>query len=475
LKKLFKAIIELQRQGKPIPEELKEAMSFGDIRDKLIEMIDPKNENGGRMYRYWISMDCVYPDHVIVEDEQEKKYYRVDYTVDAQESVTVGQWQEVEQIWQPKPGSVAMNMPDMPMVMTHMKESAQDSDISGLSCLMEAQAQQDGKSFRVTVIRPGWNVTLDGKPGDKYYTRAACTSLVPLLENRKAYADHPTKQEENLRPERSIRDLVGYYNDARQETDGRVTAVLNVIESASWLRSLLKEAPHLVGPSINGHGFTRIGEAEGRKGKIVDSITSLRSVDIVTEAGAGGSVDQLIASAKPKEDDIVDWTKITLDELRQNRPDMVQAIGQDRVTEAKGEFQQAFDELKESVRVVAEENKSLKAELATERTKAATKCKIGELLRESKLPEVSQRRLATLLEARDFTKEGAVDETTLKEAVDAAIAEEREYLSKLTESGRITGMGGGGESANPIDRAKSIQDKLDKMFGLPEAKPAGQQ
>ncbi len=466
MKKLYKALQNLISQGKPIPEDLKEAMSFGDIRDKLIDMIDPKNEQGNRTYRYWISNDRIFPDHVIVEDEHEKKHYRVGYSVDAQENITIGQWQEVEQVWQVKPGGATVPSPDS----TPIKESAQENDITGPSCLLEAMAEPDGKSFRVTVVKPGWNRTLDGKPGDKYYTVQACTSLVPLLENRKAYADHPTKQEENMRPERSIRDLVGYYSDARQETDGRVTALLHVIESASWLRSLLKEAGHLVGPSINGHGLTRIGDADGRRGKIVDSVTSLRSVDIVTEAGAGGSIDALVASARNvKEDDTVDWSKISIDELRQNRPDLVKVIGQDRLKEAKDEFKTEFESLKESVQAVDAENKKLREELTVERIKVAVKSKIGDLLRESKLPDVSQRRLATVLETRDFTKEGAIDEEALKEAVNAAVTEEREYLAKITESGKVTGMGGGGEKPNVVEHAAKIQDKFDGLFGV-EAK-----
>jgi hypothetical protein len=48
-------------------------------------------------------------------------------------------------------------------------------------------------------------------------------------------------------------------------------------------------APH-IGVSIRAMGSAKQGEAEGRKGAIIEAITAGRSVDFVTMAGAGGAV-----------------------------------------------------------------------------------------------------------------------------------------------------------------------------------------
>ncbi|ATW24158.1 hypothetical protein [Candidatus Formimonas warabiya] len=474
VKNIDKALAEITAllEGSKIelPEALIEVMSFDKLEQKIRDLIDPRDSNGNRTWRY--SIRDTYPGFAVVKDTEADKIYRVDYTVDANDNVTIGQWQEAEYVLQIKPGGSIGPAPSVTVVTE--SASVQEIDFSELTPIVEAQANGEGMAFRVTVLKPGWNVGLNGRPGDKYYTREACGTLVSLLAGAKAYADHPTRAEDNLRPERSIRDLVGWYSDPRQETDGRTTAIFNLFESAVWLKDILKviasgKAPkNLAGISINGFGSTKIGAAEGRAGKIVESIKILRSADVVTEASAGGEFEQLVASARnlEKGEDIVDWSKITLDEIRQNRPDLVQTIGQERLTEAKTDFQKDLEAIRESVTVVSGENKKLRDELAAERIKVSIKGKITDLLRESKLPEISQKRLATVLETRDYTKEGVLDETALKEAVTAAVTEEREYLTKLTESGRVVGMGAGGDQGTPGDRLQEVQNKFDNMFGV---------
>ena len=477
-KALTEAAAFYKKHGIELPEALKEALSFGDIRDRILLLIDPPDSEGKRTYRYWISMDEIYSDYCIVHDETSDKDFLVNYAIDADSNITIGQWQEVEMVWQVKPGGATLPAP----VTSDLSEGMEEGEIESLTHLSEAQAL-GGNKFRMTVLRVGWNVRLDGSPGDKYYTRESIATLVPLVEGTKAFADHPTEREERERPQRSVKELVGYWTDAKQELDGRVTATLVLLESAAWLKPALVAAEQLnskgivfIGPSINGFGNARIGDAEGRRGKIVESIKTLPTLYVVNAPRAGGTVDKLLEGAKG--DDTVDWTKITLEELKKNRPDLVQAAGQEKLAEARSEIQKDLDDLKTgfekqiaSLKESAEaENKRLRDELQAERLKSAIKAKIAEQLRESKLPDVSQKRLSTLLEARDFTRDGAIDETALKEAVTAAVNEERNYLSKLTEAGKVTGMGGGGEQPKPEERVKTVQDKLDKMFGLPEPK-----
>jgi hypothetical protein len=56
-----------------------------------------------------------------------------------------------------------------------------------------------------------------------------------------------------------------------------------------------------IGVSIRAFGEIEQGEAEGREGPIITRLTEGRSVDFVTQAGAGGKVGALIESVRVKE------------------------------------------------------------------------------------------------------------------------------------------------------------------------------
>jgi len=51
--------------------------------------------------------------------------------------------------------------------------------------------------------------------------------------------------------------------------------------------------------SILANGTARKGEIDGRKGRIIESITEARSVDWVTKAGAGGQAMEIVSESEP--------------------------------------------------------------------------------------------------------------------------------------------------------------------------------
>lgn len=192
-----------------------------------------------------------------------------------------------------------------------------------------------------------------GNFGDSfYYSKEAIASAVPIFEGKKIYADHPSALEEETRPERSVRDVLGYFENVHMEEDdkgrsllcGEVTIMPD--EEFAWARSLMREAVEyakkfpdkdLIGLSIAANGdaedisiddlLTR-GVPETALPKVMkakeEGITNLRlvsnitdavSCDMVTEAGAGGKITELLegnmskakdkkADAKVKENEI---------------------------------------------------------------------------------------------------------------------------------------------------------------------------
>lgn len=150
----------------------------------------------------------------------------------------------------------------------------------GLS-LREAALQPERRAVEVVCIRPG--LSRNGN----YYGEGALREALPLFEGARAYVDHAEGQL------RSVRDLAGTYREARLDDDGAVRCTLAVARHQEWLWSLIRESVEegsdLVGLSVDVSAQCREGEMEGRRCRIVERITALHSVDVITRAAAGAS------------------------------------------------------------------------------------------------------------------------------------------------------------------------------------------
>lgn len=188
--------------------------------------------------------------------------------------------------------------------------------------LREASPVFDEKKREIwiTPIRPGFGNKKDGF----YYTKEALKEAVQkgLFNNRKMYANHPPRGEEHKMPERSVWDWVSTlkettWDEVRDEPRSRV----KVYDDRFWSRA--QEAADEIAFSIRGGGLARPGTAEGRQAKIVESVAQIASVDWVTEAGAGGA----IAFAESAHEEFeMDLEKLTLEQLKEARPDLVEKL-----------------------------------------------------------------------------------------------------------------------------------------------------
>jgi len=163
-----------------------------------------------------------------------------------------------------------------------------------LVSLVEAALAPEERAVEVVCIRSGLS-----KNGN-YYAPEVVRGMMPLFEGARAFADHPAPGE---RPERSVRDLVGYYKAPRIGDDGALRATLKVSKNAAWLWTLIEEAlaegqPDLVGISIDADGRVAPGRVEGRACRVVEGITKLNSCDVVTRASAGGRIERLLQADK---------------------------------------------------------------------------------------------------------------------------------------------------------------------------------
>ena len=114
---------------------------------------------------------------------------------------------KVKKVYQliPKPPKTTESAGPM-RVKTHLRES---DGIDGSS---------DGKRFRVILIQEGMGNLRDCF----YYTKDCLKASAPLFEGKKCFADHPNQLEEQIHPERSTKDVLGYYENCEYaEDDGR--------------------------------------------------------------------------------------------------------------------------------------------------------------------------------------------------------------------------------------------------------------
>jgi hypothetical protein len=159
-----------------------------------------------------------------------------------------------------------------------------------------------------------------------------------VFEGKKIYADHPSADEDQNRPERSVRDVLGHFeNIAIEEADdGRALLMGDVTilpdKPFEWARALMRHSieyakkypdKDFVGLSINAMGDAQESSIqsvlesapESVKAKLIQArdmgienvrlvsvITEAVSCDLVTEAGAGGKITNILESNKEQEE-----------------------------------------------------------------------------------------------------------------------------------------------------------------------------
>ena len=307
-----------------------------------------------------------------------------------------------------------------------------DSSREWLNAYMPlSEAKIDKGRATVIVIKPGFNFSKD-----RYYPVEMLKRDYKVFEGQKMYADHPTKEEDKARPERTIKDWVAVLKDVTVDESGVVTGVAEVLEP--WLmaklaslreRGLLSE----MGISINAIGAATKGTIDGKDTLIIEQLVSSRSVDFVTEPGAGGIVT-FYESDRAHDVDLIDVA-----ELRSRRPDIVKIIENDARAVLKQEVQTRMEtearikELEEANEALTKERDGLKEanEKAVRDAKVAgTKAEVAKAVESSGLPDATKARLL-----KQFDGVESLD--GLAEAIKA----EKDYIAELSEAGIIKKMG----------------------------------
>lgn len=432
---------------KPKAKATKEAGKFNQSDTFSLLQSALTQSTGGNGYDTYIA--DVYEDqgYFVYRKGYSGGYFRVDFDVSEQGSVTLGNAESVVRkvtyIAPTTPATESRTTPDA----ADLLETILLEDTVPVQ-LVEKAVASDG-TVMLKLISPG-------KGSSGYYTTEVLKRDGPRVFTRGMhnFIDHPTPAEEAERPEGSINRLGStlvedaHWLDAYRDASG-VDAGPGLYARAQVTPSFKESLDAIasnIGTSIRAMGKARMGAIGDYKGPIIEAITSAKSVDYVTMPGAGGKVLSLVESARQGASEMGATEEIAA--LRENINTLTAGL----------------NTMRESM---------IRA--------SAPAIVTGYLDQYPTLPAAIKAKLAATLplqapltESRD-----AIDVTAVATLVEAAVKAELQYVQQIGADlgfGAITGFG----SVNPItesDPAKAAQaatDELstlfaDPVFGLSEA------
>jgi hypothetical protein len=340
------------------------------------------------------------------------------------------------------------------------------------------KADSSGLAIDVHIISPGWGSS--GYYSDTVLTEACKKRVYP--EGMHMHWDHPTRQQEEDQPARTLKDFVGVLTeDGHYDPNGwdgpGVYAKAKIFPE--WVDKIKAMDGH-IGISHYVSGTAEAGEApDGKKGRIIKELIAdaLNTVDFVTVPGAGGHYRTLFtemkvgrtnptANDRQKEDTMGDnQESLTLSEVRTKYPEIVTELKEQLKVELKTE--EAAKDQSAKLAEAADRIKTLEAKLAEQTAKIA-EAKAGEYVKaeigKAKLPEASGKLLtATLLKAVPLTEDGEIDAPKFAEIVKEAITAKTEEIAAIVkEAGGIQGNGGGAPPAG--DSHKELVEAFEANY-----------
>ena len=329
--------------------------------------------------------------------------------------------------------------------------------------LKEVAHVGEGGSFRMKIIQAGW-----GSSG--YYPADVLKRDGPKVfrAGTQMFMDHPTLTGEKELPERSVRDLAGVLtSDAAWDKAGLLGPGLYASARVypDWAWTVESKAQD-IGVSIYAYGRAKDGEAEGRKGKILEELTAARSIDFVTVPGAGGRILPLYEAARgadsgaggqdgalphsTKERKQMDETAIK--ELRESREAL-----QGQVTTLTAQVAT----LTEAKTAADTQNQALRKQLLALETSAIA----AEIVNASKLSEAARKRVLESVIGKPVLKEdGTLNADEFRRAATEALDAEAKYLAEAVKGSGVSDMGAGSGAANRDAAIQSAKESLIRMY-----------
>lgn len=421
-------------------------MSFeqirSDIRKKIREKLKPLNG--------WAGVSETFSDYVIIYVEKENsaniEHYKYPYQIGENGKITFDNPIEVKKVtsWEP------------------IKQDMNESDLTMEGCfvpLVESKSgpiiDNNGKA-KIKLIKPGWGESA-------YYKPEVLQEGAKVFKDAKMYWNHPTEEEEQQRPEGDLNNLAAVIDgEPEYDTNGPDGAGLYAEAKVfDKYKEPIEELASHIGLSIRAGGTGQHGEIEGKEGLIAESIKVGKSVDFVTEPGAGGEILPLFEAAGRGEweqvknnqnfeegDDEVKIGDITLEQLQESRPDLIESLTESNTNE---ENEESVDLKEAQKRINRLEEKLLLKEAGSY---------VSDQLSNAKLPKRTKQRLyKEAISTVDTDEDGKLDKEALKESVKDLVDEAIEEIAEISESGKIEGMG----ESHEEDESQSFEESQKEL------------
>lgn len=312
-----------------------------------------------------------------------------------------------------------------------------------IKALSEARAitqpELTGKTWKIKIIEG------DRQGSSAYYPKEALESGKHLFSKGvRIFKNHPDAEEKWSRPERSIDDIIGWLSEDAT-FDGK-----DLFANAQFVEDYQPRIKELAEAGVIGMSIRASGEmTEGTNGMELKKFTSVQSVDVVTQAGAGGAFDTLVeadrknnseakdVSESQEEDETLEFPK----ELAEALDTQIKAVN--ALVEALVKKEEAEAKAVEEAARVAEEAKE---------PKAPTAAAIAEALVEAGLAPKARARVLSAVE-------GGAD---LAESIQA----EKDIAAEvLEEAAKHSGSGYVDEGNKQLSESERIDKAVAHVFG----------
>lgn len=304
--------------------------------------------------------------------------------------------------------------------------AAESAAVDGGSNLKLVESITTVQPIKVVEARSTYEIKLiaPGAGSSAIYPREVLKRDGPKVfkAGTKVYLNHPTAAEEAARPEGDVSNLVGVFTEDAQYKDSHAKgeglyAAIKVFADHS--QQIEEKAPY-VGMSIRAIGVAEKGKTEGGK-PVLQRLLAAQSVDVVTQAGAGGMIlTEAATAANADEGEAVTMT-----------------------------VEEAQKLIKESV-----------GPLRDRALKQDAREQAGQLLESTALPQAARLRIIERsLEKLPLTEAGDIAVKEFRDVVVREAKAEGEYLATVTNSGSVVGMGSGPvQTLSPKKQKKALKE-----------------
>lgn len=373
---------------------------------------------------WMVCIEAIFGDRVIVR--RDGRFWSYGYTIGADNQVALADAQEVVETYVP----------------VQLREAL------GEAVFVEAKAA-DGSVWDAILVRSGESKNRN------VYPDATLREAAPLFEGARVFAK---PDDMHLKGGgKDVDRLVGWISGARfvegkKPDTGHIAGQVNIAAGAARLRETIADAWRRGKRDLVGLSIDALGRSVREGGRaIAKAITKVNSVDLIVEPSAGGALVRLVEAADPKEQDDMKLRERMLATIKVKKPALYATIDAEKISDEdlEARYAEAIAPEKEPAAAPANDDKPVtREELRMIEARASARTAIAS----SNLPQPAKDRLQARFDGlARFVEADVTNE----------IKAEREYLARMTESGRVQL---GGLDVDVEDRSKKVGEMFDAFF-----------